>query len=77
MNTLLHHAVISPAAGWTCIFTGASFEMVFTLPDVEMDANGDLKNVKVRKTKQSPLLNSSVLRTFATETTSCEASQGY
>ena len=47
------------------------------LPDEEMHADGDFKNVEVRKKKESPPLNSSIQRTFATETPSCEASKGY
>ena len=45
------------------------------LPDEEMHADGDFKNVEVRKKKESPPLNSSIQRTFATETPSCEASK--
>jgi hypothetical protein len=31
----------------------ASFDMEFPLPDEEIDADGDFKNVKVRKRKES------------------------
>ena len=47
------------------------------VPDEEMHADGDFKNVEVRKKKESLPLNSSIQRTFATETSSCEASRGY
>ena len=51
----------------------ASFDMESPLADEEMDADGDFKNVKVRKKKESPPLNSSIPRIFATEPPSCEA----
>ena len=46
----------------------ASFYMESPLPDEEMDADGDFKNVKVRKKSVSPSLNFSIPRTFSTET---------
>ena len=56
---------------------GASFDTESPLADEEMDADGHFKTVKMRKKKESPPLNSSIPRTFATETPSCEASKGY
>ena len=50
----------------------ASFDMESSSPDGEMDADGDFKNVK--KKTDSPPLNSSIPRTFVTETPGCEAS---
>ena len=37
------------------------------LSDEEMDKDGDLKNVKLSKKKESPPVNSSIRRTCATE----------
>ena len=47
------------------------------LPDKEMDAVGNFKNVKARKKMGPPPLISSILRTFATKTPSFEALKGY
>ena len=55
----------------------ASSDMKSPLPDEEMNADGEFNNVKVRKKKESPPINSSITRSFATKTPSCEASEGY
>ena len=47
--------------------------MEYPLPDKEIGADGDFKNVKVRKKTKSPPSNLSIPRTFATETPSYEA----
>ena len=47
------------------------------LPDEEIDADGDFNDLKVRKKKKSPTLNTSIPRIFAIETPSCEASKEY
>ena len=47
------------------------------LPDEEIGADGDFKNVKGRKKKESPPLNTPIPRIFAIETSSCEASKIY
>ena len=57
--------------------TGCLFDIESPLLDEKMDADGDFKNEKVRKKKDSPPSNSSIPRTFATETPRCEASKGY
>ena len=51
----------------------APFDMEPPLPLPD----GDFKNLKVRKKKEYPPLNSSIPGTFAIETPSCEASKGY
>ena len=52
----------------TCIFAMIFYQnqWMHLLADEEMDADGDFKNVKVRKKKQYPPLNSFIPRTFAT-----------
>ena len=51
----------------------APFDMEPPLPLPD----GDFKNLKVRKKKKSPTLNTSIPRIFVIETTSCEASKEY
>ena len=53
----------------------ASFDMDSPLPDEEMDADGDFKNVKMGKKKESQPLNSSIPRKLAPKTPSCEATR--
>jgi hypothetical protein len=51
-----------------------SFVMESPLPDEEIDADGEFKNVKVRKKKEP--LNYSIQRIFATKTPTLESIKG-
>ena len=59
----------------TNIKCNTNFNMYFCYE--QMDADGNFKNWKVRKERESSPLNSSIPRTFGSKTTNCEASKGY